>query len=307
MANLSYSAQIPEIKQLIGHYSSLEDLAAQASTSKTNSQLFKPMLDIRRFLLQVVHGEYDKVKAMLRGNINFLIAKAEVIDYSGRRFFNISGFQYALWALDNHMWIKMLNCLPRNEEGAKVKAALLKQYQELKENGITYELNGERITEKHFDFKNTLIKELRTQVNDYNNGIKDWDEVDQQWREGVGSAQKLLPMHVVYEYCSEEPFRPLPAFIEQPGMQKQFYNCLSEKYEDWFHADSKLGRDFGITKGARARAGRGRESSEGASGGALLAMETLCDQRSVEFISLASLLKEPLAFDNPFDSQDLSI
>ncbi|RYW85626.1 F-box protein, partial [Legionella pneumophila] len=61
--------------------------------------------------------------------------------------------------------------------------------------------------------------------------------------------QKLLPMHVVYEYCSNEPFYPVPKFTSQPKSSKQFFNWVTEKDENWFGVDSKLGSELAIFKG----------------------------------------------------------
>ncbi len=122
--------------------------------------------------------------------------------------------------------------------------------------GVTYRLNGKAITETHFDFNNTIIKELQTQVDSINEpGAKNWETIDKQWREGVGAAQKRLPMHVVDEYCSNEPFYPVPKFISQPNSSKQFYNWTTGKDENWFNGVSKLSVDFAIYKGPVAVGG----------------------------------------------------
>lgn len=298
------SGQAREIKEEIGVRLDAKDLVALSLTSEATYAFFESRRQINQFLLAIAHGEYYAVATLLANNIDLLLHKGRVTDHSGRTFFYISGFQYALWALDKHMWMKMLSCLPNDEKGAKIKAELLKQYQELKEKRVAYELNGKRIRENHFDFENIIIKELRTQVNDVNNfanANKTWDEIDQQWRKGVGSAQKLLPMHVVYEYCSKVPFDPPPEFIEQPALIQRFHNWLSKEDESWFHSTSRLGSDFAIVKGRNkaqwCRQGRAlgvmasvRED--------LLAMETLHDVRTVDFTELESLLKEALAPDD---------
>ncbi|KTC81851.1 hypothetical protein Lcin_2921 [Legionella cincinnatiensis] len=137
----------------------------------------------------------------------------------------------------------MLDCLPETKEGEHIKAKLRTQYQRIKEVGVTYELHGviTQTPEKHFDFEGTIIKELQEYV--------DKDD-DNQWRTGVGSAQKLLPIHVVYEYCSDTPFYPVPDFKEQPKSSTEFYNWLNNgEKESWFCEGSKLGIDFSIYKG----------------------------------------------------------
>ncbi|MBA3536221.1 MAG: F-box protein [Tatlockia sp.] len=308
ISKLSYSGQPDEIKKEIGARLDTNNLSNLALISPDVFKLFQPMLDVRKFLLAVVHGEYDEVEAMLMKKTNFLTQKSLVTDYSGRKFFNISGFQYALWALDKHMWTKMLHCLPLSEEGAKVKAALLEQYRELKENGVTYQRNGELITERHFDFEKTIIKGLQATVRGFYYQIKTWDELDKQMFEHVGSAQKLLPMHVIYEYCSEEPFSETPKFIEQPPSKTQFENNGSCKWEPWFHSDSKLGVDFVIGKGPWERA---RSMVQAADVDVwqwdLWAMEALCKLRTADFRDLESILLKLLEVGNQPASKTCSL
>ncbi|VEB35723.1 Uncharacterised protein [Legionella sainthelensi] len=59
------------------------------------------------------------------------------MDCFGREFENISGFEYALWALEKHMWAAMIECIPSNEEGKKVFARLYAQYNKVNTDGVT--------------------------------------------------------------------------------------------------------------------------------------------------------------------------
>ena len=152
------------------------------------------------------------------------------------------------------MWAAMIACIPNNEEGKKVIAKLIAQYNKVNNDGVTYRLNGTTITETHFDFENTLIKELQMQLDSIKApGEKIWGAIDKQWREGVGGAQKRLPMHIVDEYCSNVPFYPVPNFTSQPKSSKQFQNLAAFEDEYWFSVDSKLSVDFAIYKGVGAR------------------------------------------------------
>jgi hypothetical protein len=84
-------------------------------------------------------------------------------------------------------------------------------------------------------------KQMQTQVNILNApGETDWVGLHKQWVEGVGGAQKLLPMHIVYEYCSKIPFEFIPDFTKQPArpLINQFSN-LTRKDEYWFPKNSK--------------------------------------------------------------------
>lgn len=234
----------------------LENLS---KTSTYHLALFKPMIDVRELLHDVARGEHKVVEARLKKDMSLMFKRDKVTDCSGRTFDNVSSFEYALWGLDKHMWAVMLACVPQNEEGNMIFAKLIAQYNKVNTNGVTYRLNGKTITEQHFNFKNTIIKELQIQEDLINvPGADNRDAIDNQWREGVGAAQKLLPVHVVDEYCSNEPFYPVPKFTSQPKSSKQFCNWTTGKDENWFSRDSKLllillytrGRQSGVAGGA---------------------------------------------------------
>jgi hypothetical protein len=299
-----------EIRGKIAERVSIHDLIRLRRTS-THLAFFKHLLDarlLRKLLHYVVCGEHDAVQLMLKNAMNLIYTRGRVTDCSGRTFENISPFEYALWALDKHMWTLMLACIPRNKEGKKILAQLLSQYEKVNTEGITYRLCGKRITEKHFDFANTIIKELQTQVDSINTS-KAKDDIGKQWREGVGSAQKLLPMHVVYEYCSDVPFHPLPQFTFQPKkLSREFYNWITQEDENWFSDDSKLAVDFAIFKSTRRSAAADMNRGLPPMGRCcfldLVAIKRLWQVRTTDFINLKSQLESQMAVDNqPQDFQ----
>lgn len=258
------------------------------------SPLFRPLLDdhqtIHFFLQHVVRGEHEAVREMLlTEDIHLIFKRGCVTDCSGRTFESISAFEYALWALDEPMWMTMLECIPQNKEGNQVFARLGSQYNKVTTKGVRYSLNGEATTENHFDFE-LLIQALRTQVELINApGIKDWDAIDTHWREVVGNAQRDLPMHVVFEYCSNQPFWPLPEFNSEPKSSQQFYNFGTRQYENWFAENSKLGVDFAIYL-ARCRVGLPLRIATGGAVAAMLdAILALCEVRTLAFINLGPL------------------
>lgn len=266
------------------------ELVNLSQTSKHHLSFFKPMVEVRKLLHYVVRGMHDEVQLILSGDINLIFKRGKVTDCSGRVFENVSGFEYALWALDKHMWAQMIGCISKNEEGRTVFAELIAQYNKVNTDGVTYRLNGETITEQHFDFENILIKEQQMQMDSLNApGAKNLDLIDKQWREGVGGAPKQLPMHIVYEYCSNEPFEPVPEFISQPKSSKQVYNWRTDESVNWFNVGSKLGSRFAIYKGCSKLAfvveARG---SRGGSGFDLVAMVALCEVRTLDLINLKS-------------------
>lgn len=271
-------------------------------------------MTLRKFLHHVVRGEHAKMQNMLRANSDLLWQRGIVMDNSGREFGSISGFEYALWALDKHQWDDMLACLPRDkqghltESGRKIVEELLRQYEQIKTKGVTYRLNGEGKTESHYDF--AIISVLQEQVNARNaSGDKDWNAIEKHWCQCVGGMQRRFPVHVVNEYCSIRDFSPVPQFDVRPipvnGLH-QFYNCLSEAWESWFGIHSRLGIDFAIYKnvghhtrwgGWRAQACGDRQASNVAIADDLSAMKALCEIRTKDFILLEAQLKSLLVVE----------
>ncbi|HHP1228872.1 TPA: F-box protein, partial [Legionella pneumophila] len=136
-------------------------------------------------------------------------------------------------------------------------------------------------------------------------GAKNWDAIDKQWREGVGGAQKLLPMHVVYEYCSDKPFYPVPKFTSRPNSSKQFANLTTYKDENWFSVDSKLSVDFAIYMGMGGMATDGVcwcFTGVCAARRDLDAVTALCKVRTKDFIDLKSQLEERASLDNHYQT-----
>ncbi|WP_131781236.1 F-box protein [Legionella gresilensis] len=290
-------------------YLSTPDLLKISLLSKGHQFFSQSPLEVRKFLHYIVCGKYGKVLAMLEKDKTLLLKKGSVTDCSGRAFANITGFEYALWALDKPMWTTILTCIPPSEENKKILVNLLSQYNNITTKGLTYKLNGQIIRQQHFDFTNTIIKELQTYVNasgaPYVPGIKrDWDAVDKQWREGVGGTQKMLPMHVVYVYCSE---CPMSEFIIQPHSSTQFQNWDDPADTDWFGLNSKLGSDFAILKGNGsstpnknwcAYAVQNPRQTRGMYQQNLDSLKELFQARRDDFINLKLLLEQQIAYTN---------
>ena len=276
------------------------NLISLALTSRNHLALFKPLIDARKLLHFATRGDHETVRTMLKKDISLIFTRGKVTDCSGRAFDNVSAFEYALWALDKDMWTTMLDSIPDNEEGNKVLAALVAQYSTASTKGVTYKLNGETITEKHFDFENSIIKRLKAQVDSMNEpDTINWDAIDKQWREGVGGAQKLLPMHVVYEYCSSKPFYPLPTFKLQPNYSKKFYNWNTKKDENWFSEHSKLAIDFAIYKGHSGKPQPLRAPRRASLVAVdLAAMTALYEARKQDFATLKSQLEQQPTLDS---------
>ncbi|CEK09934.1 hypothetical protein [Legionella hackeliae] len=289
---------LEELKIETAQNLSNRELVNLSMTSKYHFNLFQPLIDVRKLLHHVTRGEHDAVKAMLKKDMSLIFKKGLVTDCSGREFENISPFEYALWALDKHMWATMIACIPQNQEGRKVFKQLIAQYNKVNTIGVTYKLNGATVTEQHFDFKNIIIETLVDLVNAQ--GVKNGNVIGIEWRVGVGGVQKLLPMHVVYEYCSDEPFFPVPDFTSQPKSSKQIYDWVTDSNENWFGVDSRLSVDFAVYKGsvAKARALLSPRLPGVRLDFDLNAMIALCKVRTKDFLDLNSQLKDQMTLDN---------
>ena len=185
---------LPSIDEETGEKSTREitPLANFVSVNRFFYHLTQPRHLASKLLLLTAQGKEEEVVnffAMTPHLIRSLTAKNDVEDYSGRRFKNISAFQYALWARDWHLWERMLKALDeayaraltteewealpehqRNQvmtltkvEVADIRTRLKQQYDEVVGKGLDYTItrmgkNGEPMIvqvkgETHFDLK----------------------------------------------------------------------------------------------------------------------------------------------------------
>ena len=200
-------------------------------------------LDIlQKFLQLVVEGEQDQAKAMLRQTPEIALYSGTVTDLSGRTFNNITGFQYAVWALDSHMWNMISSYLP-------VEAAR-EQVQGL-ETGSWVAQHG-----KSASWQN-LIDALDEFIKLCNESK--WDQAAAQWNGAVGNAQQQLPVHVVNQYCHPtRPFSPCPNFNDQIPLPRS----RETDEGDWFACEcngGKIGKNcFAFVRGWGRCVGRER-------------------------------------------------
>jgi hypothetical protein len=187
--------------------------------------------DTEKLLLHVVGGEQDEAEAMLKRDPVFALSYGTVTDKSERKFNRITGFQYAIWALDWHMWEMMLRQFTKNEHW---KSAA-EQYQELDtkstEHGKVFNLEP-------------LIQALQT----YSDKYSEWpyEERKKHWCQEIGRLQRQLPRHVVSEYCRpDRSFKPCPSFTEQTPLPRG-----KGKEKEWYESGGyKLGTDLAWYRG----------------------------------------------------------
>jgi ankyrin repeat protein len=189
--------------------------------------------EVRKFLKHVAAGQQGLAEAMLKKNRDLAQVPGDVTDPADRTFRGITGFQYAVWALDYQMWTMIRKYLP--DADAKSQLQGFEQGSWVDKHGMSANWQG-------------LLDELKTYID------MPWNQekcVD-QWTHKVGGAQRQLPMHVLQEYCEpSRPFDPCPNF-------KANYE-LKRELPDWLVAGDGslvkgLSTDFGIFRGCLWRA-----------------------------------------------------
>ena len=152
------------------------------------------------FLTHVTKGEQRQAEKMLKKNRYLGLAAGTVTDHANRKFNDITGFQYAVWALDWHMWCMIQKYLP--EEAAQAQAQGFTTGPWVEQHGV--QANWQNLLdsyEYYLDNYSRLFKASK------------WTELNNIWLIQIGGAQKLLPMHVFHEYCHpDRPFDPVPDF-----------------------------------------------------------------------------------------------
>jgi hypothetical protein len=167
----------------ISPYLTLKELSQLAQTCRGTKTLFAESTvnaKVAALLQHVALGEQEEAERILKADPTLLLRTGEVTDYSGRTFKHITAFQYALWALDRHMWTMILKYLPP-EEAAK-------QLRDHVDNKKAYkDMHGD-----YYDF--ALVGALQTY------SVCILEQRSTQWGK-VGEAQFLAPAHVANEYC----------------------------------------------------------------------------------------------------------
>ena len=304
------------LKHEIGEYLDPVDKEQFSKTSKLLCGLFHKSAPLfPKVLLCIAHGEQDKVQPTLKALPSLLECYGEVTDYSGRKFTNISIFQFALWAKDTHMQRMILDAIPEDDQGLLLRTKLIRQYEELVTNGVAYELAGQTYTESHFNFS-PLINALQH----YIDNVDAWQStgniaaIIEAWSKGVGGAQRDVPAHVAQEYChptrsfSSTPFFPSAPLFNELRLERSltFYNSRASRNMTWWDNSSySLGRGYGIYRGGMMVASgetwlgyfprRGRMGWWG--GGArgpqdLLAVKALEQVRTTDLIQTLKILKQ---------------
>jgi hypothetical protein len=168
----------------------------------------------QQFLTLVTEGEQQQAEYMLLKYSWLANYKGDVIDLSKRSFTNITGFQYAVWALDWHMWSMMLKHIHKDD--------ICKQLRGME--------TGSFIEHGSFASWQNLIDALDKFMEFCND--QEWKNAKAQWRLVVHNAQQTLPTHVVNEYCHPtRSFVPCPDFTDDSTLPR---SRKIENKMDWF-------------------------------------------------------------------------
>ena len=154
--------------------------------------------DMVKFLSYVGYGCQAEAEEMLKINLRLVLASGKLVDCAKRTFENITGFQYAVWALDWRMW------------------EMLRQY--MSEEVIKEQLTGLWCGEwtKYHGFmvsQYNLISALKSYISYCNQW--DYQQREIYWCQTIGGVQSTLPAHIIHEYCRKDrAFFPCPEFTD---------------------------------------------------------------------------------------------
>lgn len=260
------------------------------NNSQSEFKFFKDssLLATTQTLLDLIaNGRQEEAEILLQKKGYFgLTHKTTVRDPSDRNFEALTGFQYAVWAGDYHMWTMLLKYLPRADAASQLK--------ELEEKGVAYEYPGGKdwvkvAGEKHFDLSR-LIKALENYVNNYKES-DNFPDTYYKWTVAVGGAQKMLPACWAQEYC-----RPLnfdmdltKENIKERSLVRTLMvdNPLSERNDYWYNGDS-VGKYYAVLRSAKGRGGA--DNGYFGAGGDLEEMRILQKVRSEQYEELKNEL-----------------
>ena len=226
----------PEQKNGSGMLLQFPGFAKPAPRAMNTSEL----KELQEFLKAVAEGEQDKAEAMLKKNPVLALTPTDVTDLSKRSFKNITAFQYALWALDWHMWTMLLKYIP--PEAVTEQITQSERGLWVPEQGITADWNG-------------LIQSLNQYVSEVRSN-RPSSVYSQTWIKQVGGAQLLLPAHVINEYCHPtRPLHPTPDFSkpEASGAWRTRQILGGEWFSTSFGGGT-LGEGFAVCRGSNSRA-----------------------------------------------------
>jgi ankyrin repeat protein len=193
--------------------------------------------DAQTFLKHIVSGQSGEAEAMLKQNVGLALVAGTVTDLSQRKFKRITGFQYAVWALDWQMWKMLLKYLPKEAAQEQVRGCETGPWIAMHDVHAGGLIQG-------------LINALQKSIDVCD--LWSFEQCAQRWVQHVGGAQLLLPVHVLQEYCqSNRPFAPCPNFSTDYELERELPAWLDNALE----TQSDPGKTWGMYRGGDRTAG----------------------------------------------------
>jgi len=213
------------------------DLKVTSRLSATCTSLygiFKNDILIKKLLHFTVLGRLDQVENILKVHPELALKRATITDLSDRTFYNITGLQYAAWALD----IEMCELILKNVDNASTGVADT-QLSELEKDPWGHGL--------HYD-----ISPLVKKTQEYFNNHRNWtdDKSCQYWQKEVGGEQRKCPAWLIYAWREEDEEGKEAAWVK-----KDLKNIkVVRQYEKghlkwWFEQEYNGGKGVGSTWG----------------------------------------------------------
>ena len=203
--------------------------------------------ELKQFLHHVGYGEQAEAEAMLQKDKNLALAHGDLTDcsvepktYQPRTWKNITGFQYAVLALDYHMWTMIQKYISTEDASQQIA--------EIKTKATLKDKEGWIIKPGDLDWPQIGWTQLIEALDVYIKNYSPWsaEQCKTHWCQQVGGAQLILPAHVINEYS-----HPTRSFHPCPKWQGEGELLLPRKgVSEWINNSGyKLGSTFGWVRG----------------------------------------------------------
>ena len=184
---------------------------------------------------------------MLQKDKNLALAHGDLTDcsvepktYQPRTWKNITGFQYAVLALDYHMWTMIQKYISTEDASQQIA--------EIKTKATLKDKEGWIIKPGDLDWPQIGWTQLIEALDVYIKNYSPWsaEQCKTHWCQQVGGAQLILPAHVINEYS-----HPTRSFHPCPKWQGEGELLLPRKgVSEWINNSGyKLGSTFGWVRG----------------------------------------------------------
>lgn len=230
--------------ECIGSYLG-EDLKILSSSSKRFFSLHREQSLANSLLLMVAHGTQDLVKIIITRYPQLLLKEASLTNNLGDNFYT-TPFKFALWSRDVlYMARMMLESLPNNLEGNKIKETLISHYNDVKNEGISCRFNKTVVKSKGYDIQ-PLFDAYQIYISNYSTLST---EQRKNQLKVIAVCQASLPNHVLQHLCDLEVKFAKETDFNAIEFKRSlaFYNCKKCTVES-IRSSEGFGRDFALSR-----------------------------------------------------------